>query len=282
MPLRVIRLSYRYSLQHGKTSGIGIVLPFRLAQADMVDYKDERIDRVPADIILYALVAAGLVVWLRSILGTRHEDEPTHSNPFSSTQEEPDKAPAAYAPQGDETTFSLADRTQQLPRHVAIAEKAETGLAEIAKIMKGFDTVHFAEGAEGAFIMIVEAFAKGERNTLKDLLSEPVYKAFESVIAQREKEGQKIETEIHAVRKLDIQDAAVSDGKAYITVQFTADETYVTRDKDGTITSGDPERVSEMRDIWVFAKNLKSKDPVWELVSTRDGDDHNAPVPDAS
>ncbi len=250
----------------------------------MVGYKDERIDRVPADIILYALVAAGLVVWLRSILGTRHEDEPTHSNPFSSTQEEPDQAPAAYAPQGNDMTFSLADRIQQLPRHVSIAEKAEAGLSDIAKSMKGFDTVHFTEGAEGAFIMIVEAFAKGERDTLKDLLSEPVYNAFESVIAQREKDGEKIDTEIHAVRKLDILDAAVSGGKAYITVQFTADETCVTRNTDGEITSGDPERVSEMRDIWVFAKGVKSKDPVWELVSTRDGEteDHNAPVPDAS
>ena len=28
-----------------------------------------------ADLLVYALVAAGLVFWLRSILGTRHGDE---------------------------------------------------------------------------------------------------------------------------------------------------------------------------------------------------------------
>ena len=37
-----------------------------------------------ADILLYALVAAGLVFWLRNILGTRHGDERQRSNPFSS------------------------------------------------------------------------------------------------------------------------------------------------------------------------------------------------------
>lgn len=239
---------------------------------------------MPADIILYALVAAGLVVWLRSILGTRHEDEPTHTNPFSSTQEEPDKAPSSYAPQNNDMTLALTDGGLQLPRHVTVTEQAETGLSDIAKAMRSFDPVHFAEGAEGAFIMIVEAFAKGEKETLKDLLSEPVYKAFEDVIDQRKKDGESVDTEIHSVRKIDIQDAVVSDGKAYITIQFTADETCVIRDKDGNITSGDPDRVTEMCDIWVFAKDIKSKDPVWELVATRDGEEeeHKTPVPDAS
>lgn len=240
---------------------------------------------MPADILLYALIAAGLVAWLRSILGTRHEDEPGHTNPFSSAQEEPDKNPSpSYAPQEQEMTLGLGEPGLALPRHVSVTEQAESGQAIIAKAMKTFDTVHFAEGAEAAFVMIVEAFAKGERDTLKDLLSPSVYSAFDSVIAQREKDGETVETEIHAVRKLDIQDATVSDGKAFITVQFTADETCVVKDKEGKIVSGDPDRVTEMRDIWVFAKDVKSKDPVWELVATRDGEEeeHKTPVPDAS
>ena len=71
---------------------------------------------------------------------------------------------------------------------------------------------------------------------------------------------------------------------AYITVQFTADETCVIRNSDDVVISGDPDRITEMCDIWVFAKDMKSKDPVWQLVETRDGEpeDHKTPVPDAS
>ncbi|MEM6781303.1 MAG: Tim44/TimA family putative adaptor protein [Pseudomonadota bacterium] len=243
---------------------------------------------MPAEILLYALVAAGLVFWLRSILGTGHDDGPARPNPFTSqeTQEEPDKVNSGFMPQADEMTFSLGDNQamQDLPRNVSVDEKAQEGLSDIMRADRHFETAHFAQGSEGAFIMIVEAFAKGEREVLKDLLSPSVYKAFDSVITQRENDGETVETEIHSVRKLEILDAVMADTKAVITVQFTADETCIIRDKDGEIISGDPDRMTEMKDIWVFARDVKSKDPVWELVETRDGEpeDHKTPVPDAS
>lgn len=248
--------------------------------------KDERILGVPVDILLYALVAAGLVFWLRSILGTRQEDEPASTNPFTS-KDETEKKPSGFTPPIEEMTFGLSDKTgsEDLPRHVSVLEKAEAGLSDIARTDRNFDRLNFVEGAEGAFIMIVEAFAKGETETLKGLLSESVYKAFEQVIQDRADKQETVNTEIHSVRHLEILDAVLADRKAIVTVQFTADETCVIRDKDGNIVSGDPDRVTEMKDIWVFARDVKSKDPVWELVETRDGEqqeDHKTPVPDAS
>lgn len=243
---------------------------------------------MPAEILLYALVAAGLVFWLRSILGTGHDDGPARPNPFTSqeTQEEPDKVNAGFTPQTDDVTFLLGENSaaNDLPRNVSVSQKAESGLADIARADRNFDTAHFAQGSESAFIMIVEAFAKGERDVLKDLLSKPVFKAFESVITKREDDGETVETEIHAVRNIEILAAVLAETKAIITVQFTADETCIIRDKHGEITSGDPERMTEMKDIWVFARDVKSRDPVWELVETRDGEpeDHKTPLPDAS
>ena len=35
-----------------------------------------------ADVIVYAVIAAALGLWLRSLLGTRGADEPTRPNPF--------------------------------------------------------------------------------------------------------------------------------------------------------------------------------------------------------
>ena len=37
---------------------------------------------MPADIVIYAVVAVGLILWLRSILGTRHGNERSRPNPF--------------------------------------------------------------------------------------------------------------------------------------------------------------------------------------------------------
>ena len=57
------------------------------------------------------------------------------------------------------------------------------------------------DGAQEAFAIIVEAFAAGDRETLKDLLGPAVYHAFEAAITAREGRGEKQETQIRAIRK---------------------------------------------------------------------------------
>ena len=240
---------------------------------------------MPADLLLYAIVAAGLVFWLRSVLGTRHGDEPQRPNPFTSSSETEASPPSAL-PEKEVLGLGLDVRhdDQSLPRNVTIQENAKKGLNDLQNADRHFEIAHFAQGAEKAFILIVESFAKGDRETLKDLLSDSVFLAFDQVIEQREKNGESVETEIHAVRKIELLDCALHDRQAYITVQFTADETCIIRDKDQNVIAGDPERITEMCDIWVFSRDIKSRDPVWQLVETRDGEpeDHKTPLPDAS
>lgn len=245
------------------------------------NYKRAR-NRVQADLILYAIVAAGLVFWLRSVLGTRHGDERERPNPFVAPAADAAKAnaPAAEEP----GVLSLPTMQAVLPRNVSLAsDVVERRLGEIAAQDSHFDIAKFAQGAQDAFAIIVESFAAGDRETLKNLLAPAVYAAFESSIAQREQSGDTMSTEIHAVKKAEILDAAVEDKTAYVTIRFIADETCVIRTKDGVILSGDPDRITEMNDIWVFSKPLRSRDPRWFLHETRDGDvaeDHKTPVPD--
>jgi predicted lipid-binding transport protein (Tim44 family) len=70
----------------------------------------------------------------------------------------------------------------------------------------------------------------------------------------------------------------------YLAVRFTADETCVIRDKEGTITSGDPERITEMRDVWVFGREIGSDEQMWLVYVTREGgeEEGQSPMPDAS
>lgn len=240
-----------------------------------------------ADLILYALIAAGLVFWLRSVLGTRHGDERERPNPF--TTPTPEKQTRSAVPEAaglkDVTTLSLPETRPVLPRNVTLATpKVEGDLMELARQEREFDLARFAQGAQDAFVMIVEAFAEGDRATLKTFLEPQVYAAFDGAISAREKNGERIKTEIHAVRKMDIMDVRLDAKTAYVTIRFVADETCVVRGSGNEILSGDPDRITEMNDIWTFSKPLRSRDPVWFLHETRDGDvgeEHKTPIPGA-
>jgi predicted lipid-binding transport protein (Tim44 family) len=230
---------------------------------------------VPADLIIYALVAAGLIFWLRSILGTRHGDERQRPNIYSAHAESlrEGAAPARAIP-GEEFIAGPEERIRELAKAaqgvMAVGNSAaESGLLEIARQDKSFEIKAFLTGAQDAFAIIVESFGDGDRETLQNLLAPNVYKAFEAAIAAREQRSETQKTEIHAIRKVEVTAARVQDKTAYITVRFHADETSVTRDKNGEIIAGHPERTTEMRDIWEFGRPLKSRDPRWLVYETR-------------
>lgn len=178
---------------------------------------------LPVDILLYALVAAGLVFWLRSVIGTRHGDERERPNPFTSA---PAEKPA-FEGTDNAKTLDLPAITDgmAMPRNSSISNAmSEQGLEDIARADRSFDPVSFITAAQEAFAIVVEAFAKGDRDTLRDLLADPVYAAFDGALKDRDRKGETVSTEIHAVRRADITDARLINKRdAFITIRFTAD-----------------------------------------------------------
>jgi predicted lipid-binding transport protein (Tim44 family) len=45
----------------------------------------------------------------------------------------------------------------------------------------------------------------------------------------------------------------------------------VTRAKDGTVIDGNPDAVTDVTDVWTFARDVSSRDPNWKLVATEAG-----------
>jgi predicted lipid-binding transport protein (Tim44 family) len=133
---------------------------------------------------------------------------------------------------------------------------------------RGFDPSAFLDGAEKAFRLIVTAFAAGDRGTLRGLLSEDTYRAFEQAIAAREAAAQTQVSAIHAIHSATIDNAELRGSVASITARFVSDQISLTRDKDGHPVSG-TDAVTEITDIWTFERNLSTRDPVWRLVSAR-------------
>jgi predicted lipid-binding transport protein (Tim44 family) len=242
--------------------------------------KKEQEQIMPTDILIYMIIAGVMVFWLKNVIGTRHGEERERPNPYEEKE-------TSKADEGGNTDLPPIDMNPMTPDlNISEGSKAvDAGLVQIALADRHFDVQEFKENAGDAFAIIVEAFASGDRDTLKDLCAKDVYDAFDGAITDRENKGEKVETEIHAVREIDIVAAGIERKKtAFVTVRFTADETYVISDNNGEITAGHPDRVTEMTDKWTFTRDLKSSDPRWFLSKPEDDvieEDGKTPVPDA-
>jgi hypothetical protein len=125
------------------------------------------------DIILFAMVAAFLVLRLRSVLGRRTGNE-RRRDPLI-----PGPAPVA------DKIVALARRQASQPAIAATAPPPGTvaaGLAQIVAADPNFDAGSFVDGARGAFGLIVAAFANGDKTQLRTLLSDDTYKSFAPVL----------------------------------------------------------------------------------------------------
>ena len=237
-----------------------------------------------AELMVYALVAAGLIFWLRSILGTRDGEE-----------RENNVVPLELNSEGKIVSLGCGDSSDKGESKAALIEElaktskgnmsisngaAELGLIDITKHDRDFDVYVFLQATQDAFVYIVESFADGDRETLENLLGADVYKAFDGAITAREEAKETAVTEIHAIKKSEIVEASLVGKKALVTVRFWADETSVIKDEDSNILHGHPEKTTLMRDVWTFARDLKSRDPRWMVVETRDdGDGDNEIIP---
>jgi predicted lipid-binding transport protein (Tim44 family) len=214
----------------------------------------------PVDLILFGMIAAFLVLRLRSILGRRTGFE-RQAQPY---QPQTGATPAGPVIEGQAET--------QTPAAVhAVPEPASAigqVLGQMRQIDRNFDPSAFLNGAEKAFRMIVSAFAAGDRATLRNLLSDDTCKAFEQAITSREAAGQTQVATIHAVHSATIEGAELRGSVGSITVRFVSDQTSLTQDKDGHPVAG-TDAVTEITDIWTFERNLGSTDPAWRLVAAR-------------
>jgi len=216
------------------------------------------------DIILFAMIAAFLVLRLRSALGRRtgHQRPPPEAS-----------ADSGGEPKTNENVVELSDQTSDksdsILEDIDPADPIEAGLAEIRVADPSFELSTFVSGAKAAFEIVVQAFAEGNKASLRDLLNNEVLDNFGLEIDKREKAGETLETTVISIKKEDIIEARISGGTAFITVKLVSEQVNVVRDADGVTIDGDGNQVTTVTDIWTFARNTRARDPNWRLVETR-------------
>jgi predicted lipid-binding transport protein (Tim44 family) len=226
--------------------------------------------------IIFLALAVFIFLRLRNVLGQRTGRERPPYDPYSRRD--------APAPAGDKVITLPSRKTEAVTRPSepvepserwkGIAEKGSTvaaGLDAVAAVDAGFDAKHFVTGARAAYEMIVGAFAAGDRKSLRTLLSREVFDGFDAAIRDRETKGQTVESKFVSLDTAEIIGAELRGNSAQVTVRFVSQLITATRDRSGAVVDGNPDKVSDVTDIWTFARDVTSRDPNWKLVATEAG-----------
>ena len=212
------------------------------------------------EIVLLAMVALFVGLRLYAVLGQRtgHEQQPV-------ARAEPVAKPEKTVPVSDVAT-------PVEPATVALDKGTTAAMRTLVAADSSFDTARFIEGAQAAYRMILEAFWRGDRDALKELVGEEVRGAFDAAIAEREAAGHSLDNRLIAIERAAIDDARVQNRVATIDVRFDAFIASVTRNEAGEMVAGSLTDAIATHDIWSFRRNLASADPNWVLVETDQAD----------
>ena len=213
-------------------------------------------------IVLIAMVAAIILFRLYTVLGRRTGNE-------RPPQERLQRIGGAGKSANNERAPSLPDKTaEHSDTWFTQSDPVARGLFDIKLVDRSFEAEHFVGGARKAYEMIVIAFAHGDRATLRPLLSDDVYGAFEATIQDREAKKRKAEFTFVGLREAKIVAASIKNSVAEVTVSFAAQFISAIVQTDGAVIEGDPKMVRDVNDVWTFERDVRSDGPNWKLVAT--------------
>ena len=220
------------------------------------------------DLIFFLLVAIFLIIRLRSVLGRRtgNEKKPKDIFTYQDSILEPDKKKVLEVKEAIKRKTPLS-----LPEKKINNLKKSTGLERIFYFDKNFSPKKFLEGAKIAFKSIIETYAKGEINKIKNLLSSNVFSAFSREIKSRVQKKHSLEHTLISLKSADIEKIHVKSSIADIVVKFVSEQVNLLKNEKGKTLSGNDEYIENHIDYWTFSKDLKSTNPNWKLVVTKSG-----------
>jgi predicted lipid-binding transport protein (Tim44 family) len=186
------------------------------------------------DIILLAMIAGFIFLRLRGILGKRTGFE--------------GKPPAQF------------DK---------ILEKAVS--KQTNRIKETFDKndqKEFLKGARIAYETIITDFSDNDNKltTSKPLLNKEIYDQFNEALKERNARGHYAEITFIGINSAEIKEHKKIDKILNVTVNFIAEVITCIKDKDKKIISGNPDKIKKIYDTWVFSRDIRSKNPNWQLI----------------
>ena len=195
-------------------------------------------------LILLAAVAAVALFQLYAVLGRR-----VGRQPEDRAVRTPDAPP-------------LRRPSVPLTPDAAAPEEPPAGLAAVRAKDPGFEPHVFLSTARNAYRTIVTAYAAGDREPLKTLLTPDVMAAFEAGMAEREAAGRQESVDMPNPPRSDVEDVEIDGDRVRIAVRFLGELMQSTRDA----AEAEP-RVFERRtaELWTFERDLSDREGAWRL-----------------
>lgn len=215
------------------------------------------------EVILYAAIATIVCVMLYSVLGKSVGKGPDEPLTFGRNEAEPSPAIVEAIPAGS-----------TIP-----------GVDNIMRLESGFTPSGFISGAKSAYPMILDAYAEGNRDQLKGLLTADVYTTYDQAIREREDQNLRQITDLARLKSAEIVMGETEGKEMKISVRYKADLASALVNEAGETVEGDPNVLASVDEIWTFIKKAGSKDPNWKLadVAASTGDNPDVdPTPDTS
>lgn len=241
----------------------------------------------PLNLILLIVVA--IIGWrLRSVLGTRHDDEQPggrrdayrlNRDAFEN-KEASDATPALRAmdmardpepPEAGDRVAADAGDGADAPTNNAQTEIAGRGLAYLMDVQPDFDEAGFLDGAGRAYEMTLTAFADGDLSPVRGFLSDEVAAGFEAAIGERESRQERLVTDILRLDNPAIDDAVVENGVVQLDVRFRAELVSFTCAAGTEPDEAARPAPSTIHDVWRFERPLAADGPAWTLIATHAG-----------
>ena len=189
------------------------------------------------DLILLAMIAGFIILRLRNVLGrkTGHEGKVVSSLSEKKFEE-----------------FKKTIKLKKQPTEFDTNQKKQ-----------------FLEGAEIAYETIINSFAKGDKKSLKDLVTEEMNKNFESAIEERNSKNIKSELTFIGIKSSTIEKFEKTAKALFFTVKFISEIISFKKDKDNNVIEGDPNKIKTVIDRWKFTRKISSMNPNWYLAETK-------------
>lgn len=206
-------------------------------------------------LLVFAGIAAFVIFRLISVMGTRtgHEQRPDLER---------------MARSANDRANEENREAEHNPDAPATPKPVSTNARVLRDADPDFDEAAFLAGAKSAYEMIVEAFAAGDIRSIRPYLSDSVYDAFKQAVSARDAAGHVSDVKFVGIEDASIVSGAVEGGYMNATTAFTSNQVRVTRDAQGDVVDGDPNRIDLVKDRWTFSRKADSGDPNWVLVAT--------------
>lgn len=189
------------------------------------------VDQSLLEILVLAFVAGFVLFRLYTTLGRRSSDDPRPQ------------------PAQGELLRETALNERTTPASIGAASD---GVGAILRADPSFDADHFLLGARAAYELIVGAYAKGDAEVLRGLVTPKVFDSYASAIEQRAATGGE-GPELVRLRNAELIDAELRGDIARVTVKFEAE-----------LAHGD-HGLRDARERWTFERSVRSPDPNWRL-----------------